>query len=213
MEVIAAGGVLVLNLHAGTQNPDNSMRRVLPPGPFADMAGVSAVSELFKQENQAMGTLDAKLNAALGIAFTGEEKTVYAPRTMLEDLRLNGAMPIATYRGGRMAGRPAVTRHQYERGFVLYAATDSAEVGFYEALARAAGVAGRLVPLLEVPKGVEVTTRETPDTTYYFLLNYTDNPHDIHLPQPMEELIGQQQKVTDILLAPLGAAIFAAKRT
>jgi Beta-galactosidase len=83
---------------------DNSMRRVLSPGPFAAMAGVTAVSDLSKQENLAMGTLDARLNAELGIVFTGH-KTVFAPRTMLEDLRLDGATPVDAFRGGRMAGR------------------------------------------------------------------------------------------------------------
>jgi beta-galactosidase len=208
---VAAGGVLVLNFQAGTQYPDNSMRRVLSPGPFAAMAGVTAVSDLSKQDNLAMGTLDAKLNAELGIVFT-DHKTVFAPRTMLEDLRLDGATAVATFRGGRMAGRPAVTRHPYERGFVLYAGTDSAEVGFYEALAREAGAAGRIEPLLDVPRGVEVTTRETPDTTYYFLLNLAETAHDIRLPQPMHELISEQQ-VSEVSLAPLGVAVLAQKRS
>ena len=208
---VAAGGVLVLNFHAGTQNLDNSMRRVCSPGPFAAMAGVTAVSELAKQENQAMGTLDAKLNSELGIVFAGN-KTVFSPRTMLEDLRLDGATPVATFRGGRMAGRPAVTRHPYERGFVFYAGTDSAEVGFYEALAREAGAAGRIEPLLEAPRGVEVTTRETPDTTYYFLLNLVETAHAIRLPGPMDELISEQQ-VKEVSLAPLGVAVLAQKRS
>ena len=208
---VAAGGVLVLNFQAGTQNSDNSMRRVLSPGPFAAMAGVTAVSDLSKQDNLAMGTLDARLNAELGIVFAGHE-TVFAPRTMLEDLRLDGATPVATFRGGRMAGRPAVTRHAYERGFVLYAGTDSDQVGFYEALAREAGAAGRIEPLLDVPRGVEVTTREMPDTTYYFLLNLVETAHDIRLPQPMHELIGEQQ-VSEVSLAPLGVAVLAQKRS
>ncbi len=110
-----------------------------------------------------------------------------------------------------MGGRPAVTRHQYGRGFVLYAGTDSAEVGFYEALAREAGTAGRIEHLLDVPRGVEVTSRETADTTYYFLLNLVENAHEVHLPQPMEELIAQQQ-VAKVSLAPLGVAILALKR-
>jgi hypothetical protein len=38
-------------------------------------------------------------------------------------------------------------------------------VGFYETLAREAAAAGRITPLLEAPRGVEVTSRETPDTT------------------------------------------------
>jgi len=41
----------------------------------------------------------------------------------------------------------------------------------------------------DVPRGVEVTTRETPDTIYYFLLNFVDRAHDIRLPHVMEELI------------------------
>lgn len=205
-DYVAAGGILVLNFQAGTQNPDNSMRRVLPPGPFAAMAGVTAVSELSKSENLAMGTLDAKLNAALGIVFSGQ-KTVFAPRTMLEGLRLDGAEPIATFRGGAMEGRPAVTRHSYERGFVFYAGTDSADTGFYETLAREAAAAGQLGPLLEAPEGVEVTSRETLDTTYYFLLNLTDTQHDVPLPRPMNELVTGRNGATDVALGPFGVAV------
>lgn len=209
---VAAGGVLVLNLHAGTQNPDNSMRRVLPPGPFAALAGVTAVSELAKDENRAIRILDAKLNAALGIVFNGSP-TVFAPRTVLEDLRLDGATPVATFRSGRMAGRPAVTRHAYQRGYVFYAGTDSGDAGFYETLAREAAAAVGLAPLLEVPRGVEVTTRETPDTTYYFLLNYTEDRRDIRLPQPLDELVSQKPRVTEVSLAPLGVAVLAGRRS
>ncbi|HWX20244.1 MAG TPA: beta-galactosidase trimerization domain-containing protein [Candidatus Binatia bacterium] len=208
---VAAGGILVLNFHAGTQNPDNSMRRVLPPGPFAAMAGVTAVSELSKEENLAAGMLDPKLNAALGIVFSGSE-TVFAPRTMLEGLRLDGAEPIATFRGGSMAGNPAVTRHRHERGFVFYAGTDSADVGFYETLAREAAAAGRLVPLLDAPRGVEVTTRETADAIYYFLLNLTETQHDVPLPHPMNELVTGQERVTEVALAPLGVAVLAERK-
>lgn len=111
-----------------------------------------------------------------------------------------------------MAGRPAVTRNQFERGLVFYAGTDSAEVGFYEALAQQAGSAAHLQPLLGVPRGVEVTTRETADETYYFLLNFVDSTHEIRLPHAMEELISQHQ-LSQISLAPLGVAILAEKRS
>jgi len=110
-----------------------------------------------------------------------------------------------------MAGRPAVTRHPYERGFVFYAGTDCADVGFYEALAREAGAAGQIEPLLDAPRGVEVTTRETPETTYYFLLNLVDSAQAVPLPEPMDELIGEQ-RLSGVSLAPLGVAVLAQKR-
>src|SRR5208337_1193459 len=59
----AAGGILLINFHAGTQYLDASMRPVLSPGVFTEIAGVTATSELSKDENSAMGSLDAKLNA------------------------------------------------------------------------------------------------------------------------------------------------------
>jgi beta-galactosidase GanA len=69
------------------------------------------------------------------------------------------------------------------------------------------------VPLLEVPKGVEVTTRETPETTYYFLLNYTKSEQQILLPQPLDELVGERNQIMECSLAPLGVAIVAEKRS
>jgi beta-galactosidase len=208
---VADGGILVLNFHTGTQNLDNSMRPVLPPGPFTEMAGVTALSELNKDEYSAMGTLDPRHKDAPGIAFSNS-KTLFAPRTMMENLRLEGAVPVATFHGGRMDGRPAITRHQYKKGFVFYSGTDSSEVGFYETLAREAAVAGRILPLLEVPVGVEVATRETHDTTYYFLLNYTETTHEIHLPRAMDELVSQRKKISDVSLTALGVAVLAERR-
>jgi beta-galactosidase len=111
-----------------------------------------------------------------------------------------------------MTDRPAVTRHPYERGFVFYAATDSADVGFYETLTREAAAAGRITPLLEAPRGVEVTSRETPDTTVYFLLNLTETRHEVSLPRPMNELVSEQERVTAVTLTPLGVAVLAQKK-
>jgi beta-galactosidase len=200
---VAGGGILVLNYRAGTQNMDNSMRRVLPPGPFADMAGVIAESNLDLADYSSAG--------GLGIRFGGNE-TVFAPRTILESLHLQGAKPIATFRGGRMAGRPAVTRNRFGRGWVFYVGTDSAENGFHEALANAVGAIGNLSPLIAAPYGVEVTSREDANTVYYFLLNLTETARTISLPRPMTDLVAEQNGLTDVSLGPLGVAVLASAR-
>ena len=207
---VADGGTLVLNNRAGTQNTDNSMRRMLAPGPFTEIAGVHAEAMLDLAEyNTQNGFLDAAYMAELSFHFSGED-TAYHPRSIMESIVLRSAETLATIRGGKMADKPVVTRHRYERGWVYYVGVDSIEDEFYEALARMVGMASRLAPLIAAPFGVEVTSRHDETYTYYFLLNLTETPHaEIALPHPMDDLIGQRKQVTHISLGPLESAVLA----
>ncbi|HTV55305.1 MAG TPA: beta-galactosidase [Terriglobia bacterium] len=202
-EFVSRGGVLILNYRAGTQKMDNSMRRVLPPGPFASAAGVVAEANVDLIEYPVLKS------EGFEISVSGNELG-FPPRTILESLTLHGAEPVATFRGGGMAGRPAITRSQYKQGWVFYVGTDCADVRFYEALARLAGSTARLSPLISTPYGVEVTSREDSETRFYFLLNLTNTAHeDIRLPHPMLNLIAGHSGVTKISLGPLEVAVLA----
>ncbi len=202
---VAGGGILLLNYRAGTQNPDNSMRRALSPGVFAEMAGVRAEANVDLNDY-------GELRNQLGIVFHGQE-ALFRPRTIAELLTLRGADPVAAFRGGRMDGKPAVTRHRFQRGWVYYAGTDCAEDGFHEALARAVGAAAKLSPLIAAPYGVEVTSRQHEATTYYFLLNLTETAHrHIALPRPMEDLVTGRTGLESVSLGPLEVALLAAPR-
>lgn len=207
-DFVAQGGLLVINFHAGTQKVDGSMRPVLPPGVFADLAGVIARSELSKDENSAMGSLDSKLNAELGIVFNDSQRT-FRPRSVLENLELRGAEPVARFRGGRMAGRPAVTRNRFQHGVVFYVGADAEEDAFYEALAQTVASAGDLHPLIPAPAGVEVVSRQTPDAVYYFLLNLTEEAHEIPLPHPMSDVLDARKDVTQLQLGGLEVAVLS----
>ncbi len=208
---VAGGGTLVLNYRAATQNMDNSMRLTLAPGPFTDIAGVKSDAILDLSEyNTQNGNLDANLQAGLGIQFAGSE-TTFSPRSAIESLTLDGAEVIATVRGaGPMEGRPAVTRNRHGRGWVIYVGCDSTSDDFYEAVAQVARTASGLTPLIQAPDGVEVTSRQDGDTTYYFLLNLTETPHEnIALPKPMDDLIRDLHGVTQVSLGPLEVAVLA----
>lgn len=200
-----SGGTLVLNYRAATQNLDNSMRRTLAPGVFAEIAGVKseAILDLFEY-NSTAGDLDADLEAAVGIQFHGERQ-VFKPRTAIEQLVARG--------GGALNGRPAVRRNRHGKGWIFYAGCDSSADGFYETVARLAGQAAALRPLIAAPYGVEVTSREDAGWTYYFLLNLTGTTHEkIQLPHPMEDLIGGRHAVAQIALAPLEVAVLGAPK-
>lgn len=205
---VSGGGTLMLNYGAGTQNMDASMRRVLSPGVFRGMVGVTAAAHSadFVEYPQ----LD---NEGFGINFSGNE-TVFHPHTILESLTLEGAETIATFRGGSMQGRPAVTRHRYGQGWVFYVGTDSTDGGFYESLARIVGQAAGLSPLIAAPYGVEVVSRENDQSTFYFLLNLTGDAHpSIRLPQPMGDMISGTRRVSEISLEPFGVAVLSAAKT
>lgn len=206
----AGGGALLLNDRVATQNMDNSMRRTLAPGALAEGAGVQsdAALDLF-ESNAQNGTLAADLESQLGIRFVGND-AVYAPRTVIESLHLEGAEAIAHVVGGRMGGQPAVTRHRNRSGWVFYAGVDSADPGFYESLAQAVAGAIGLEPLIAAPRGVEVTTRSDGTRTWFFLLNLTETAHpDIVLPRPMKNVLTGQTGVQRIALEPLGATVLA----
>jgi beta-galactosidase len=160
--------------------------------------------------NTQNGSLDANLEAGLGIQFAGSE-TAFSPRSAIESLTLDGAEVIATVRGGGpMEGQPAITRNRHGRGWVIYVGCDSTSDDFYEAVARVAGSASGLTPLIQAPDGVEVTSRGDGDTTFYFLLNLTETPHEnIALPKPMNDLIRDQHGITQVSLGPLEVAVLA----
>lgn len=210
---VKGGGVLVLNFRTATQNPDGSMRRALAPGPFSHMIGASSTEKLDLQESPApKGKIDGVEAANLQIAFQGVADE-FSPRTVLEHLRLHGAEPIASFRGGRMEGLPAVVRNKYGAGWVMYVGTDSKDTGFYEEVARKAAAAAALRPLIAAPYGVEVTSRQDEANTYYFLLNLTENPHpEIRLPHPMADLLGGETELTRVSLGPLSVAVLTAPR-
>jgi beta-galactosidase len=203
---VAGGGILVLNYRAGTQYMDASMRRVVPPGAFAEIAGVIAEAKLDLVDYT--GIADQ-----FEISFSGT-KSVFRPRTILESLTLRGAETIATFQGGRMAGQPAITRNRHGLGSVFYVGTDSADDLFHETLARAVAAAGKLTPLIAAPYGVEVVSREDATTTYYFLLNLTEDAHlAIALPHPMADLITEREGLTELSLGPLEVAVLASPKS
>jgi beta-galactosidase len=204
---VSGGGILVLNYRAGTQHMDNSMRRVLAPGPFTEMTGLTVESCLDLLEFPMVDRND------LGIAFGGEIPA-YHPRTMLESLTLHSAEAVATLVGGRLDKQPAVARNRNGSGWVFYVGADSDDVRFYETLARAVAGTGRFRPLIEAPHGVEVVTRESSEETYYFLLNLTENSHNgIVLPRPMEDLLTGRREITTISLGPLDVSVLALRKT
>lgn len=203
---VAQGGILVLNYRAGTQNSDNSMRSVLPPGPFSGIAGVSAESTADFIEYPSTN------HDTFSVTFPDRPGSFH-PHTTLESLKLHGAEPLATIASGSLRGSPVITKCAHGKGWTFYVSMDCQSIGFYEAIAARVGAAAGLSPLIAAPYGVEVVSREDSTNVYYFLLNLTENSHtNIALPHPMDDMLDKNLSVDSISLAPFGVAVLSSKR-
>jgi len=206
---VRGGGILVLTSQAGIRDTRNHLRPLLPPGVFAEMAGVvipATVSKSSMTGNLLQGKTDQGVALEYAIRFTGSGAS-FVPSTVMEGIELRGAEALASFEGGPMTGRPAVTVHRHGQGYVFYVGTDTEEQAFYDNFIGILQERFEIAPLLPVPFGVEVVSRQTSQHTYLFLLNLTALPQRIPLTAPARELISNDWLETEVVLPPLGVAI------
>ncbi|HEX2950769.1 MAG TPA: beta-galactosidase [Armatimonadota bacterium] len=207
---VAGGGILVLNLQAGTRDEFDRLREMVSPGVFTKLAGITIPSHVSKDAmagNLILGKIDQGIDDTLSITFDGTQQG-YPPRTVLEGIQCTSAEVLATFVGGRMTGKPAATINSYGKGHVVYVGTDSLDIRFYEAVARAIADRFSIEPLLAVPRGMEIVTRKKDDNEYYFLLNLTEKEQHVSLPQPMQDMITANIYEGTVSVGPLDVLVF-----
>jgi beta-galactosidase len=103
-----------------------------------------------------------------------------------------------------------VTEHRIGRGRAVYVGTRP-EPDFRAALIRMLlDDAGIRAPL-QVPAGVEVTRREDQRGAFLFVLNHTDQPAAVRLPEPVQDLLtGSRHQAGLLELQPRAVAILVA---
>lgn len=105
-DYVAAGGHLLLTMRSGVKDRANTLHPTAPPGPLADLAGVTVDQH---------ESLPRALQPALD--YEGDR---YAARTWTEWLAASGATVVAEHRTGAAADRPAVTILDRGAGRVMY---------------------------------------------------------------------------------------------
>lgn len=134
----------------------------------------------------------------------GMEKT-YSCKYLCDLVELRGAKTVMTYGSDFYVGYPALTVNSYGKGQAWYVAAD-AEKEFQEDLIRkiaeqsgiSCGVDG------EIPKDLEVTSRETEKERFYIYQNWGDEEVSLPLPkETVEAVYGEFEKK----LSPYGLVI------
>jgi len=198
---VEGGGVLVVGARTATRNADNHVLETTPPGPVAGLCGVT-VAEFGRLP--APGAPSVLSGAVFQVENVGGGGRLAesARRTHFIDL---GGEPVQAAHGyellepagdvevlGRwnsrfLAGEAAITRRRLGEGSVLYVGTYLTHplvAQLFEPLFAGLGVR----PPLDVPAGVEVTTRSAPGRILTFLQNTADEPRTVEVRGEVVEL-------------------------
>lgn len=85
-------------------------------------------------------------------------------------------------------GFPVLTKNELGEGSAYYVATASNEAFYKEFLKDVCEEKG-VLPVMELPEGVEATSRENDQERIVFLLNHNDTETEIDLPYPCRDLL------------------------
>lgn len=136
------------------------------------------------------------------------------PANMLCDIiHLEGAVHESSYQEDFYEGVPVITKHAFGKGTACYIGTSSSEA-FYDAYAGKLCRELGIEPVLNVPKGVEATKRETKEKEYIFLLNHSEEEKSIVFEENGVELLSQREvtKGETIYLEAKGVAIIKSRK-
>ena len=115
----------------------------------------------------------------------------YETKDLCALIHPQGAQVLGTYGQDFYKGEAALTVNQYGKGQAYYIASfaeDSFYLDFYQKLAGELALP-RALPQLP-PEGVEACLRESGDTQYLFLQNFTGEKQAISLPEGYVDLEG-----------------------
>jgi beta-galactosidase len=191
---VEAGGTLVMSFFSGIVDPFEHIRLGGYPEPFRRLLGLEVVDWLPLADGEQIG-----IKFADGMLSHGD--------LWSELIAPSGAEALASFSGSTLAGRPAVTSHQFGKGRAIYVATRPDPASMARILRAAADEAG-VKPVIAAPPGVEAVRRATPRSSMLFLLNHRDAHVEVPLAEPGFNLVDGSQVHRGLLrLGPRGVAI------
>ena len=188
------GGTLLVTARSGVKDEANAVVNLPLPGLLADVCGV---------EVDEYDALHRDVKVPLELAFPGSAPAAQAAHSWLwcEVLTPITSQVVARYQGEYYAGRAAITLNHFGRGQAVYVGT----LGDEDLIDRVVGwlvAFASVSPVLNAPEGVEAVERWKGGRRLLFLLNHTDQIHDVTIPQPSTDLLTGQVREGQIALEP-----------
>lgn len=156
------GGIVLLTARSGVKDEHNNCIMQPLPADYADMTGC------WVEEYDAIGT------GKIAVKMDGKD---YEGTHWCDVIHTESAQTLAVYDGNFYAGRPAVTQNLYGKGIVYYAGT-VALPALCSQLAKRMLQQAAVPYTADLPRRVEVTTREGGGKKFTFLFNNDDQGKD-----------------------------------
>jgi beta-galactosidase len=190
------GGHLVLTLRSGMKDEYNALLPMRQPGLLIKLTGVEV------EEYYALMTPVP----IMGDAWEGTSN-IWAER--LKVLDAEGTQVLARYgpSNGWLDGQPAITKHYYGKGWVIYVGVYLDEVS-QKSLLQQITQDAEVEPSLETPSGVEASKRVNPvGGEIFILINHTRTPQQVELPWSANEHLHHQEVGHQLILEPYDVAV------
>ena len=154
------GGILITTFMSGIVGQSDNVYLGGYPGPLREMAGVwvEEIDALAPEQKNKAKFADGS-TAACGL--------------LCDLMHLEGAKALASYEEDFYAGMPAASKNTYGKGTTYYIATRFEEEGLAKILDQAVQEAG-VSSVIPEETGLEVVTRVSDTTRFYFVMNFTD---------------------------------------
>ena len=154
------GGILIITFMSGIVGQSDNVYLGGYPGPLREMAGVwvEEIDALAPEQKNKAKFADGS-TAACGL--------------LCDLMHLEGTKALASYEEDFYAGMPAASKNTYGKGTTYYIATQFEEEGLAKILDQAVQEAG-VSSVIPEETGLEVVTRVSDTTRFYFVMNFTD---------------------------------------
>ncbi|MDQ0230679.1 beta-galactosidase [Metabacillus malikii] len=182
-QFIQNGGTFLTTFFSGIVNEHDIVTVGGYPGELRDLLGiwVEEIDALPPEEK----------NQIVVKQQTGNLSGNYECRLLFDIIHSEGAEVLAEYGSDFYAGTPVITRNTYGKGKAYYVGT-CPEHDFLTDLVKTICAEKEVAPLLNVPKGVEVTERVKDGTSYLFILNHNEDEVEIDNCKGTDLLSGNQ---------------------
>ncbi|MED4164551.1 beta-galactosidase trimerization domain-containing protein, partial [Halalkalibacterium halodurans] len=122
---------------------------------------------------------------------TGSLTGTYECRLLFDIIHSEGADVLAEYGSDFYAGTPVITRHAYGKGKAYYVGT-CPDQAFLTDFMKTVCAEKEIAPLLNVPKGVEVTERRKDGASYFFIMNHNASTVELEIGEGTDLLTGKE---------------------
>jgi beta-galactosidase len=190
------GGVLLADCRTGVKDERNLCHDRTLPGLLTPALGITI------EEYTSLGN-DSWYKVA-----TTDMASAYTAIQYADWVTPQAAKVIAGYPDQwHMKPFAAVTRNDYGKGKAWYVGTVAKEEGFYDDLIRRLLEDAGIKPVVHPPLGVEASLRQGQGRKLLFLLNHTDEPKTVPVPQGRPELLTGVKTTDSLTIDRFGVAV------